>query len=197
MCSSAKLLLRPSPFRGGGSVAALCSAVACSLAAMVARLTSGKKGYEEHSASALEIIDKCDSLAGEFLLFMEEDAEAFDKVMSAFGLPKASDDEKKARTAAIQNALKGAAEIPMKVAEKSAALFDTLEFLVKHGNSNAKSDALVGTMMARTAVLGALFNVRINLESIKDQEFVAEMSEKAGILEDLAQKREREIVFGG
>lgn len=193
----AEALASSDPVPGGGSVAALCSSIACSLASMVARLTAGKKGYEEHDSKSREIIEKFDALSTEFLDLMQEDAAAFDRVMAAFGLPKASDEEKKHRTASIQDALKGAAEVPLRVAEKSAELFDTLEYLVKNGNKNAGSDALVGTMMARTAVLGAIFNVRINLDSIKDEAFVADMSKKAAALEKTAHEREREIVFGG
>lgn len=185
------------PVPGGGAVAALCSSLACALASMVARLTAGKKGYEEAFEKAEQIVKDFDRKADAFQRLMEEDVVAFDKVMDAFGLPKVTDEEKKARTSAIQEALKGAAEVPMKVAEESAELFDTLEYLVHHGNKNAQSDALVGTMMARNAVIGALFNVKINLDSIKDAAYVEKMSEKVKKLEDIAIQREKQIVFGG
>lgn len=185
------------PVPGGGAVAALCSSLACALASMVGRLTAGKKGYEGEFEKAEAIVKDFDQRTNEFQFLMEEDVVAFDKVMDAFGLPKSNDEEKKARTAAIQEALKGAAEVPMKVAEKSAELFDTLEYLVHHGNKNAQSDVLVGTMMARNAVLGALFNVKINLDSIKDASYVEMMSEKVKKLEDIAVQREKQIVFGG
>lgn len=185
------------PVPGGGAVAALCSSLGCALASMVARLTVGKKGYEAEGEKASAIIGDFDKRAESFQMLIEEDVQAFNKVMDAFGMPKSTDEEKKQRTTAVQLALKGAAEVPLKVAEKSAELFDTFAYLVRHGNQNAQSDALVGTMMARNAVLAALFNVRINLESIKDEEYVGQMSEKVRVLEELAISREREIVFGG
>ncbi|MDO4753500.1 MAG: cyclodeaminase/cyclohydrolase family protein [Bacillota bacterium] len=185
------------PVPGGGAVAALCSSLACALASMVGRLTVGKKGYEAEFEKAEKIVAEFDKRSEEFRELMEEDVIAFNKVMDAFGLPKATDDEKKARTAAIQASLKGATEVPMKVAEKSAELFDTLEYLVHNGNKNAQSDALVGTMMARNAVIGALFNVKINLDSIKDMEYVEQMTAKVKKLEDIAIQREKQIVFGG
>lgn len=192
-----KRLASSEPVPGGGAVAALCSSLGCALAAMVARLTDGKKGYEEEQATVSEMVRRYDGIADEFLVLMEEDVEAFNKVMAAFGMPKSDDEEKKRRTAAIQDALRGAAEVPMKVAEKSASLFEVFAYLVQKGNRNAQSDALVGAMMARSAVLGALFNVKINLDSIKDASYVQEMREKVDALELLAVTKEREIVFGG
>lgn len=185
------------PVPGGGAVAALCSSLACALGSMVARLTVGKKGYEQHFEKSDAVIVDFDAKASEFQALMEEDVAAFDLVMAAFGMPKSTDEEKKLRTEHIQKALKGAAEVPMKVAEKSADLFDTLEYLVKNGNQNAQSDALVGTMMARNAVISALFNVKINLDSIKDEMYVSQMREKVDRLERETLEREKQIVFGG
>ena len=182
------------PVPGGGSVAALSSALASALAAMVANLTVGKKNYEEVS-------DKMEALAkvmsGHKSLFVEmidKDANSFDSVMKAYKLPKETDDEKKHRTEMIQEGMKYAASVPLDVAEKTALLFDDIQSLVELGNKNAQTDALVAAMMARTAILSALYNVKINLGSIKDEAYVESMSNRVAELEKLAVKRESEIL---
>ncbi len=189
-----RTLSSDAPVPGGGSVAALSSAIGCSLVAMVGNLTVGKKKYEEVSEEAGKIAASYEKLSDEFLDLIDEDAQVFDKVMDAYGMPKASDEEKAARTEAIQSSLKEAALVPLKVAKKSAELFDSCEFLVKNGNKNAKSDVLVAAMMLRTGVLAALMNVDINLGSIKDEAFVKETAAEADKLRELAIRREQEIL---
>lgn len=179
---------------GGGAVAALCSSLACALASMVGRLTQDKKGYEEVSEKVKEIITEYDRHAAEFLDLIDEDGGSFQKVLDAFAMPKTTDEEKAARTAAIQNGLKYAAEVPLKVAEKANSLFDTFIFLAEKGNQNAKSDILVGAMLARTSVLSALLNVKINLASIKDQTYVADMTKRVDAIEKHALDKEAEIL---
>lgn len=179
---------------GGGAVAALCSSLACALASMVGRLTQDKKGYEEVSEQVKGIIVEYDRHAAEFLDLIDEDGGSFQKVLDAFAMPKSTDEEKAARTAAIQNGLKYAAEVPLKVAEKANSLFDTFIFLAEKGNQNAKSDILVGAMLARTSVLSALLNVKINLASIKDQAYVAEMTKRVDAIEKHALDKEAAIL---
>ncbi len=191
-----KKLSSSAPVPGGGSVAALCSSVACSLAAMVGNLTCGKKAYAEVSDQAKELAEKYEALSGEFLQLIDEDAEVFDKVMDAYGLPKETEEEKALRKEQIQSTLKEAALVPLKVARTSSELFDAFEFLVEKGNKNAKSDALVGAMMLRTGILAALMNVDINLSSIKDEAFVKETAAEADKLRTLAVDREAKIIFG-
>lgn len=179
---------------GGGAVAALCSSLACALVSMVGRLTQDKKGYEEVSEQVKEIIAEYDLHAAEFLDLIDEDGGSFQKVLDAFAMPKGTDEEKAARTDAIQNGLKYAAEVPLKVAEKANSLFDTFIFLAEKGNQNAKSDILVGAMLARTSVLSALLNVKINLASIKDQDYVASMTKRVEAIEKHALDKEAEIL---
>ncbi len=190
-----KKLSSSAPVPGGGSVAALCSSVACSLAAMVGNLTHGKKAYAEVSEQAKELAEKYEVLSAEFLQLIDEDARVFDKVMDAYGLPKETEEEKAVRKERIQSTLKEAALVPLKVAQKSGELFEAFEFLAEKGNKNAKSDALVGTMMLRTGILAALMNVDINLSSIKDEHFVKETAAEADILRKLAVDREAKIIF--
>lgn len=182
------------PVPGGGSVAALSSALASALAGMVANLTVGKKNYEEVSEKMQEIASQMSAYGTHFVDMIDKDANSFDGVMKAFKLPKESDEEKALRTETIQKEMKYAASVPYQVAEKTAELFEGIEVLVKEGNKNAETDALVAAMMARTAILSALYNVKINLGSIKDEVFVAEMKEKVARLETLAKQRETEIL---
>ncbi len=182
------------PVPGGGSVAALSSALSSALAAMVANLTVGKKNYEDVSDEMSAIASKMSVHKQTFVDLIDKDANSFDSVMKAFKLPKDTDEEKSHRNTLIQDGMKYAASVPLEVAEKSADLFDDLAILVKSGNKNAQTDALVAAMMARTAILSALYNVKINLGSIKDEAYVAQMKEKVAKLEKLAVDREKEIL---
>lgn len=182
------------PVPGGGSVAALSSALASALSGMVANLTVGKKNYEDVSGQMQDIAKAMKASKVSFVDFIDKDANSFDGVMQAFKMPKETDEEKAARTAKIQEGTKYAASVPLEVAEETAKLFDAIEVLVVKGNKNAQTDALVAAMMARTAIKSALYNVKINLGSIKDEAFVAQMSEKVKALDHLADTREQEIL---
>lgn len=182
------------PVPGGGSVAALSSALASALSAMVANLTVGKKNYESVDGIMSEIAGKMNAHKLSFIDLIDKDASSFDSVMKAFKLPKDTEEEKAERTKQIQEGMKYAASVPLEVAEKTALIFDDIAELVKSGNKNAQTDALVAAMMARTAILSALYNVKINLGSIKDDAYVAEMKIKVKALETLALARETEIL---
>ena len=114
--------------------------------------------------------------------------------MNALGMPKNTDEEKAARKEAMQNGLKEAAEVPLAVAETALKIFHVAGAVVERGNANAVTDGLVASMMARTAVLSALLNVKINLDSIKDEEFVARMAEKVAELEKAAMDGEKAVM---
>lgn len=182
------------PVPGGGSVAALSSALASSLAAMVANLTVGKKNYEEVSDEMSIIAEKMIAFKNEFVELIDKDANSFDDVMKAFKLPKETDEEKAERTSQIQMGMKYAASVPLEVAKKTSELFDSIEELVVKGNQNAQTDALVAGMLARTAMLSALYNVKINLGSIKDEAFVESTSVEVKKLEKLAIEREQKVL---
>ncbi len=182
------------PVPGGGSVAALCSALASALSGMVANLTIGKKNYEDVSEQMLTIASKMTAHKQVFIDLIDKDANSFDSVMKAYKLPKETDEEKAYRSQMIQDGMKYAASVPLDVAEKTEMLFDDIAELVKLGNVNAQTDALVAAMMARTAILSALYNVKINLGSIKDEAYVAAMKLRVVSLEKMANKRETEIL---
>ena len=182
------------PVPGGGSVAALSSALSASLAAMVANLTIGKKNYEEVSDKMVKIAEELNLRRREFVQLIDKDANSFDSVLQAFKMPKGTDEEKKLRTEAIQDGMKYAAKVPLGVAIDTSKLFEYIEIVVKSGNKNAVTDGLVAAMMARTAIKSALYNVKINLSSIKDDSFVNEMKVQVEELEIFADKREEEIL---
>lgn len=176
---------------GGGSVAALCGALSCALSSMVGRLTIGKKKYENVSQEMGLIATDLDGRSTEFMELIDKDANAFDQVMAAY---KMSKDDPEKRSACIQKATKEATLIPLEVAERADNLFDSIEALIAKGNANAQTDALVAAMLARTAMLAALYNVKINLVSIKDKAFIEEIKEKVAVLEESAVKKEAELL---
>lgn len=182
------------PVPGGGSVAALNGAIASALAAMVANLTIGKKGYEAHEELMRYISEVAMRQKDTFVADIDRDSEAYDGVFACFKMPKATDEEKAARSAAIQDATKYAALVPMQVARNACELMPIIADVARLGNRNAVTDACVAMMSARSAVLGALMNVRINLGSLKDKEFVAKLQTEADELERLACAKEKELL---
>ncbi len=182
------------PVPGGGSVAALNGSIAASLAAMVAGLTIGKKGYEDKA----ELMEKIQKVMLEnktaFIADVDKDSEAYDKVFGCFKMPKETPEQKAARSAAIQEATKFAAEVPMSVARRAYEIMDMIAEVARKGNSNAVTDACVAMMAARSSVLGALLNVKINLGSLKDADYVAKMKKEADELEKKACEKESELL---
>ena len=179
---------------GGGSVSALSGALAAALAGMVAGLTIGKKGYEEHEQDMVELGKQAADLRLQLLDDIQRDSTSFNGYMDALAMPKDTDEEKAVRRAAMQNALKHAAQVPFEVAVTSLKIMPLAKTVVIKGNSNAVTDGLVAAMMTRTAVLGALYNVKINLGSIKDEEYVSDMKLKVSKVEAEAVSMEKEII---
>ena len=182
------------PVPGGGSVSALSAALGACLTEMVANLTVAKKGYEAVEAQMQDIGDKVRSLRKKLVAAVDEDSDAYNEVLAAFRLSKKSEAEKDTRSRAIQAAMQNAARVPLAVAYDALQVMDLAEKVIRDGNRNAVSDGVVGVMMARTAVLGALFNVRINLSSVKDSVFVEEMTREVDKLESRVHQREKEIL---
>ena len=182
------------PVPGGGSIAALGGALASALATMVTGLTIGKKGYEasEEVMQHAQIITL--RLLDEFIALIDKDSAAYNEVFACFKLPKTTDEEKATRSAAIQEATKQAALVPLEVARKALDMMSVIADVARLGNRNAVTDACVAMMAARSAVLGALMNVRINLGSLKDKEFVAKLQAEACELERLACAKEKELL---
>ncbi|QIB27357.1 cyclodeaminase/cyclohydrolase family protein [Caloranaerobacter azorensis] len=183
-----------SPVPGGGSVAALSASLSASLIEMVGNLTIGKKGYEDVEDEMKEIVSICSKYREKFVNDIDRDSDAFNKVMAAFKLPKDTEEEKAARKEAIQESFKTAALVPLEVAEDAFKLLEFAAKVVEKGNKNAVTDGAVAAMMARTAVLSALYNVKINLGSIKDEEFVSKVSKQVESLESQVNNIEKEIL---
>lgn len=171
------------PVPGGGSVSALNGALAASLSAMVANLTVGRKKYAEVNDIMEEMSSRFEKLSSRLIGDVDRDSDAYNRVFAAFKLPKETDEEKKVRSEAIQRETKYAAQVPMEVARTVYEVLPMIDAIAQKGNSNAVTDACVSMMCARTAILGALLNVRINLTSIKDEAFVKAMSDEADAIE--------------
>ena len=183
-----------SPVPGGGSVAAFSAGVAAALTEMVANLTLGKKGYEEVQEEMKEIAGKGINYRKQFVEDIDRDSDAFNEVMAAFKLPKETDEEKEARKNAIQAGSKNATLVPLQVAKNAFEMMDMIEKVVEQGNKNAVTDGAVAAMMARTAVLSALYNVKINLGSIKDTAFVEKVTKEMNVLESKVHEMEQKIL---
>ena len=171
------------PVPGGGSVSALNGALAAALSAMVANLTVGRKKYVEVNELMQELSARFEKLSQKLIEDVDRDSDAYNRVFAAFKLPKETDEEKQIRSEAIQHETKYAAQVPMEVARAVYEVLPQIDAIAQKGNSNAITDACVSMMCARTAILGALLNVRINLTSIKDEVFVNAMCEEADTIE--------------
>mgnify|MGYP001852692415 FL=1 len=182
------------PVPGGGSISALAGSLAAALTEMVAGLTIGKKKYADVEEEMKAAIEPMKEICAQLLDDIKRDSESFDQYMQALTLPKETEEEKAARTEAMQNGLKAAVAVPLSVAEAACGILPYAETMVVKGNKTAVTDALVATMMARTAVLGAGFNVKINLESIKDQEYVDRIGKEVAELEKQAVEMEKKIL---
>ncbi len=183
-----------SPAPGGGSVAATMGAMGVSLAAMVANLSSHKAGWDERWEEFGAWAEKGQKLKAELLYLVDEDTRAFNYIMDAFGLPKSTDAEKAARDEAIQNATKYAIEIPFRVMKKSFESFEIIRAMANIGNPNSVTDAGVGALAARSAVIGAYLNVKINASSLKDKAFVDKILAEAETILNQAIAQETEIL---
>src|SRR5215470_5372167 len=172
----------PSPTPGGGSVAAFAAATAAALGQMVAGLSRKKKLQAPFVDKLSENVDALRKIADELTAAIDRDASSYDAVMAAFKLPQGNPDEMQARDTAIQKATKGASEVPLEVAEKAAALVERLVQLEGISAAAMKSDLLVARLMGVAGAKGALANVEINLEGLKDAAYVAEMRGKVNEL---------------
>ena len=188
------VLSSSAPVPGGGGASAAVGAFASALGMMVTNLTIGKKKYADVEGQMRTIATEAAIIRERLIRDIDRDSEAYDRVFAAFKLPKETEEEKAERSRVIQDATKQAAMVPMEVAEEIASVMETIIYVAHKGNRNAVTDACVAMMTARTCVLGALLNVRINLTSIKDGAFVKRMSEKADFLESEAIRIEKKLL---
>ncbi|MBC8549755.1 MAG: cyclodeaminase/cyclohydrolase family protein [Candidatus Brocadiales bacterium] len=183
-----------SPAPGGGSVAALSAALAASLTLMVANLTIGKKGFGDVEYEMKAVAQDVLRLKSDLIQSIDSDSNAYNDVMTAIKLPGNSKAEKRHREEEIQRRLKHAALVPLVVAHCALRVMELAGKTAAKGNKNAITDGAVGVMMAKTAVLSALYNVKINLRTIKDKKFINKISKQAKDLEAKALSREKELL---
>ena len=163
---------------GGGGAAAIMGAMGAALVSMVCNLTIGKKKYEDVEDEFKDALSKAENLRERLTDMIREDVEVFDQVMGAYGLPKETDEEKAARSKAIQDALRAATDVPLACAAACAELIDLSKVAAEKGNLNVISDAGVAVMAANAALRSAALNVYINIGGIKDKAFAEEREAK-------------------
>lgn len=179
---------------GGGGAAAYTGALAAALTSMVANLTVGKKKYAEVEEGIKDILVDTELSRYELLNLVDKDAEVFSDLMDSFQLPKNTEEEKLKRSETIQEALKAAATVPLEIARKCEGIIKLASEIVSIGNVNAITDATISGILARAALRSALFNVKINLVSIKDSEFVDVVEQEMAFMETKALDLENNII---
>lgn len=183
-----------SPAPGGGSISAYVGALGISLGTMVANLSSHKPGWDDRWEEFSHYAEQGQKHKDKLLYLVDEDTNAFNKIMDAFKLPKTNDTEKAQRKAAIEEASKYAIQIPFQVMETSLKSMEVIQAMAEIGNPNSVSDAGVGALCARSAVMGAYLNVKINASGLSDKAFVDDILERGKAIEEEAQKREKKIL---
>ena len=164
---------------GGGSISAYMGSLGVALGTMVANISAGKRGWEEQVSFFSEWAEKGQKLKDDLLKLVDEDTRAFDEIMKAFGLPKNTDEEKKLRSEAIQEATKYACEVPLRTMSAASNALVMLEPMIEKGNQNSVTDAGVGVLCVRAAVQGAYLNVLVNAKGLKDVSFAQHVIEEA------------------
>ena len=185
---------RESPAPGGGTISAYMGALGAALGTMVANLSSHKAGWDARWEEFSNWADKGQKIQAELMVLVDEDTEAFNRIMEAFGLPKKTDEEKAARSAAIQAATLFATQVPLHTMQASFKVFELCKAMAEEGNPNSVSDAGVGVLAARAAVLGAGLNVKINASGLKDREAADKLVGEANELIKKANELETEIM---
>ncbi len=183
-----------SPAPGGGSISAYMGALGAALGTMVANLSSHKPGWDDRWKEFSDYAEQGQAVMKELLALVDEDTAAFNKIMAAFGLPKGTPQEQEARAAAVEEATLYATQVPLKTMKAAAKAFPLLKAMAEQGNPNSVSDAGVGALAARSAVLGAMLNVRINAAGLKDREAAEKLLDEADAIAAEAIQAEKDIL---
>ncbi|RLF54549.1 MAG: methenyltetrahydrofolate cyclohydrolase, partial [Thermoplasmata archaeon] len=173
-----------SPAPGGGSVAALAGALSSALSSMVCNLTIGKEKYKDVEHDMERLLDRVEDMKRRFMDLIDRDTEAFNKVMEALKLPKETDEEKRIRKEKIQDALKGAALVPLETARMCAEMIELCKEVAEKGNKNSITDVGVAAIMAKAGLESAILNVKINLKSINDEKFIESLLYEIDVLKN-------------
>ena len=183
-----------SPAPGGGSISAYMGALAAALGTMVANLSSHKAGWDDRWEYFSNWADNGMAVMNELLYLVDEDTAAFNKIMDVFGMPKGTDEEKAARAEAMEVATLYATQVPLRTMKAAYKAFDVVRAMAEEGNPNSVSDAGVGALAARSAVMGACLNVKINAAGLKNREVADALVKEAEEIQTAAQKAEAEIL---
>jgi glutamate formiminotransferase/formiminotetrahydrofolate cyclodeaminase len=183
-----------SPAPGGGSISAYMGALGAALGAMVANLSSHKPGWDDRWEEFSNWAERGQALQNELLHLVDEDTAAFNKIMDVFAMPKTTDEEKAARSKALQDATLYATEVPLRTMRAAEKVFEIVKAMAEIGNPNSVSDAGVGALAARSAVLGARLNVRINAAGLKDKEIADRLIAEADQIAERSTAAEREVL---
>lgn len=183
-----------SPAPGGGSISAYMGSLGAALGTMVANLSAHKAAYDDRWEEFSDVAEKGQDLMEELLHLVDEDTEAFNRIMAVFGMPKKTDEEKKARAEALEAATLYATQVPLQTMKKAYEVFDIVENMAQNGNPASVTDAGVGALAARAAVRGAGLNVRINASGLKDRKVADALVAEAAKIEELAETRETAIL---
>lgn len=183
-----------SPAPGGGSISAYAGALAAALGTMVANLSSHKAGWDARWEEFSNWADKGQALMSELLMLVDEDTESFNRIMDVFAMPKGTDAEKAARAEALQAATLYATQVPLRTMKACFNVFEVVKAMASEGNPNSVTDAGVGALMARSGVLGAMLNVKINASGLKDRSIAEELIGEAESIAREAERMEKEIL---
>jgi glutamate formiminotransferase/formiminotetrahydrofolate cyclodeaminase len=182
------------PAPGGGSISAAMGAMGAALGTMVANLSSHKRGWDDRWEEFSDWAEKGKRYHDELLRLIDDDTDAFNKIMEAFGLPQGTEQEKAERDRVIQEATKHAIEVPFQAMKKAYESMEAIKAMAEIGNPASVSDAGVGALAARSAVMGAFLNVKINAGSLDDKAYIDDMLAKGKEIEDKAMAMEKEIL---
>lgn len=183
-----------SPAPGGGSISAYMGALGAALGTMVANLSSHKAGWDERWEEFSDYAERGQALMAELLHLVDEDTEAFNRIMAVFAMPKTTEEEKAARSAALQSATLYATQVPLKTMKAALRVFEIVKAMAEIGNPNSVSDAGVGALAARSAVLGAQLNVKINAAGLKDRATADALTSEAQAIAEQAVALEKEVL---
>lgn len=183
-----------SPAPGGGSIAAYMGALGAALGTMVANLSSHKAGWDDRWEEFSDWAERGQAVLAELLHLVDEDTAAFNRIMAVFAMPKSTDEERAARSAALQEATLYATEVPLRTMKAASRVFEIVRAMASEGNPNSVSDAGVGALAARSAVLGACLNVKINAAGLKDRAVADALIAEAEALAAEAVRLEAEVL---
>lgn len=183
-----------SPAPGGGSVSAAMGAMGAALGTMVANLSSHKRGWDDRWEEFASWAERGMQMQKRLLQLVDEDTDAYNAILDAFGMPKGSEEEKAARSAAVEEATKQASLVPLEVMKEAYRVFELLAEMIREGNPNSITDAAVGVLATRACIRGAFLNVQVNVKGLKDRLLAEDLLIRGGEIVSVAAESEEELI---